>query len=172
MLQQNKPRIGLARQLARNLLKDSDNIDIPIKFSKILKFLNNTTKVSIRKLDADELDGINIKKGDETTIFYNKNKHLHRKRFTVAHELGHLVLGHTSDVYEPADLNSSKPEEVEANEFAAELLIPTKALKKDYAAEQDTKKLANKYLVSEEALVIKVKSCGLLSKPLSNSIWG
>lgn len=56
---------------------------------------------------------------------------LGRRRFIIAHELGHLLLGHGSDVFklcEEQDLlewsRAQQAYETEANEFAAELLMP------------------------------------------------
>ena len=53
-----------------------------------------------------------------------------RKRFTIAHELGHYVLGHNRktvvhDNEASMEFYKSGSPETEANQFAAELLIPT-----------------------------------------------
>ena len=49
-------------------------------------------------------------------ILYNEHSGSHaRRRFTLAHEIGHIYLGHSND---------SPDEEREANTFAAELLMP------------------------------------------------
>lgn len=54
-----------------------------------------------------------------------------RRRFIIAHELGHLLLGHGSDVFKLCDeqdllewSQGQQAYETEANEFAAELLMP------------------------------------------------
>lgn len=51
-----------------------------------------------------------------------------RLRFTLAHELGHVVMGHSPAVDDDDSLSKSgpnaDPQEVAANSFAAELLIP------------------------------------------------
>lgn len=59
-----------------------------------------------------------------------------RKRFTIAHELGHYVLGHNRkevvhDNEVSMDFYKSGSQETEANQFASELLIPT-AVFQDY----------------------------------------
>jgi Zn-dependent peptidase ImmA (M78 family) len=62
-----------------------------------------------------------------------------RKRFTVAHEIGHFVMPHHRRLknvceekkIESFDLNLNRPE-IEANEFAAELLLPTAVLTKRF----------------------------------------
>lgn len=63
-----------------------------------------------------------------TYIFYNSSLPVGRQRFTVAHEIGHLALGHvgqgrvTTINREPNSKDSQ--EETQANQFAARLLAP------------------------------------------------
>ena len=63
-------------------------------------------------------------------IMVTTQRDLHVQRFTLAHELGHVLLGHTFSFDETIDLagsnaSRSRPaEEVAANIFAAELLGP------------------------------------------------
>ena len=63
-----------------------------------------------------------------TYIFYNSGLPVGRQRFTVAHEIGHLALGHvgqgrvTTINREPNPKDSQ--EETQANQFAARLLAP------------------------------------------------
>ena len=63
-----------------------------------------------------------------TYIFYNSGLPVGRQRFTVAHEIGHLVLGHvgqgrvTTINREPNPKDSQA--ETQANQFAARLLAP------------------------------------------------
>ena len=63
-----------------------------------------------------------------TYIFYNSVLPVGRQRFTVAHEIGHLALGHvgqgrvTTINREPNPKDSQ--EETQANQFAARLLAP------------------------------------------------
>jgi hypothetical protein len=55
------------------------------------------------------------------------------RRFSIAHELGHLVLGHEESLSALCELRSpgqSAPLEAEANAFAAELLMPAALLRR------------------------------------------
>jgi Zn-dependent peptidase ImmA (M78 family) len=105
-----------------------------------------------------------VTQGDSVTIGYNKSQHQHRQRFTVAHEIGHLLLGHTSGSF-ILDLNSGKPEEIEANQFAAELLMPLAMLENDIKnGMKNAKNIAMLYNVSEEAVWWKIVDCKLISK--------
>ena len=79
-------------------------------------------------------DGVNglIKKHEShgVEIQYDNTMHPNRQRFTIAHELGHFVRGHLKDktlFRDPSknfNLNNYDIYEVEANNFAAELLMP------------------------------------------------
>ncbi len=124
-----KPKIQLARKLARSLLKEAKISTSPIWLNDIVKHLKKTYDLSIYSWAfGDKTDGIQITNGEASIIGYNDKKHIHRKRFTVAHEIGHLIMGHTQSNYD-FDPESKDPREIEANQFAAELIMPIKMLK-------------------------------------------
>lgn len=54
-------------------------------------------------------------------VFLNTSRSAERQRFDAAHELGHLVLHGEQDM----ELSSSKEREAQANEFAANFLMPS-----------------------------------------------
>mgnify|MGYP001577598842 CR=1 FL=1 len=70
---------------------------------------------------------------DSKTIYVNINDSLTRQNFTIAHELGHYILGHDTKEYGVLlrfpELNAKEDVEKEANCFAANLLVPEKMLK-------------------------------------------
>lgn len=83
-----------------------------------------------------EILGAAISKEDLLTIFYRINDSENRKRFTIAHELGHCAL-HTENLKaEHVELrknsNSEDYKEKAANIFAGELLIPENTLRDIY----------------------------------------
>lgn len=93
-----------------------------------------------------------------------------RRRFSVAHECGHAVLGHAADFYlEFTDVNpfgdparARYREEREANQFAAALLMDSRWLASDYRAGlTDAATLAARYRVSEEAMSYRLSNLGL-----------
>lgn len=61
-------------------------------------------------------------------IFYNQSRPVCRQRFTVAHELGHLLLGHGAPQPHPAPEGGRQAERA-ANSFAADLLSPACVLR-------------------------------------------
>ncbi|MHB1711585.1 MAG: ImmA/IrrE family metallo-endopeptidase [Acidimicrobiales bacterium] len=66
------------------------------------------------------IDGMSQWVGDYPVILLNAAGHPDRRRLTLAHELGHLTL-HSNDVHEDA--------ERQANDFAAEFLMPETAIR-------------------------------------------
>lgn len=77
---------------------------------------------------TERTDGFCTMTDHFTYIFYNSGLPVGRQRFTVAHEIGHLALGHvgrgrvTTINREPHPKDSQ--EETQANQFAARLLAP------------------------------------------------
>jgi len=162
---QNKPRIGGARNTARKLLKDMKINQAPTTIKDVVNHIKKTSDLSVYPWAfGDNTDGIQITHGESATIGYNQNQHRHRQRFTVAHEIGHFVMGHTNK-NSTFDLNSKKPEEIEANQFAAELLIPLALLNKELKnGNKDVEKIAEVFDVSEESVWWKLRECNLISK--------
>ena len=87
--------------------------------------------VIVMFLDVDgmeKFDGLTMFTTNQAPVIWiNRNIPNDRKRFTLAHELGHLVMHLRSE-------NLEKPEdqkEIEANEFAGEFLMPESQCKED-----------------------------------------
>lgn len=101
-------------------------------------------------------------------ILYNENDSQQRKRFTIAHELGHFVLKHNAvEVYQPEliEFKSKIPHEIEANTFAAELLMPSFAINLETEINKyNIASIASKYNVSKEALMWRVMGDTRLTK--------
>jgi Zn-dependent peptidase ImmA (M78 family) len=148
-----QPRIGSARTIARKLHKDLGVKFFPLKINDVYLLLRQRDSdlyIEAWKL-KDDVDGMQVADGDSSYIAYNDSRHPHRKRFTVAHEIGHYLMGHTirTDFY---SLDETDHPEIEANAFAAELLVPLSELKKDLLAKKDPNTLYRKYGVSNEVV--------------------
>ncbi len=93
-----------------------------------------------------------------------------RQRFSLAHELGHYLCGHESINHNQVVIEPEKRYqdpgylmEQEADEFAAELLMPTRLLRKDFVdSSLNITRLAKKYDVSEQAMWIQVVNLELV----------
>ena len=90
-----------------------------------------------------------------------------RQRFTIAHELGHYVLQHGDsfrDNTKNFSLHNYDPKERDANQFAAEILMPKIAV--DYCIEKQNVKtissLAEIFQVSTTAMRFRLKNLGWL----------
>lgn len=163
-----------ARQLARDILAEGDYsvpvdvIDIAHKHGMTLRY---------QPLEAS-VSGVLVIKDGRPTIGINQTHHLNRQRFTIAHELGHYLLHRdTSSVFVDAvyfrDEESSegtKLQEIEANAFAAELLLPEVTLREQFGhqpiADADDaliRRLAARFEVSAQALTIRLTTLGLIA---------
>lgn len=88
---------------------------------------------------------------------------LGQKRFTLAHELGHIILHQGASFCNKNDLNiytTSSEKELEANTFASELLLPEarmlEILKKSDLKIELIKEVANQYETSLTATAIRL----------------
>lgn len=160
-----KPRLTWAKSLAKKLLSQIGSVNPPILINDVVIHLKKTHDLSVYSWRvSDKIDGIQVTNGDSSAIGYNDKKHPHRQRFTVGHEIGHLLMKHTKGNYE-IDLESKNPIEAEANHFAAELLVPAEMLKRDIATgNNNIKGLSRKYFVSEQVITLKVIEEKLLDK--------
>lgn len=86
--------------------------------------------ISVR-FDFVEHSGLsrNNEEDTEREIVINQLEPEYRQRFTMAHEIGHIILGHKGTSYRTEDLKKykdtiSRMNEVAANNFAAELIMP------------------------------------------------
>lgn len=83
--------------------------------------------VLIERFGDDKIAGVLLRRaGGDRFVGVNADHHTIRQRFTLAHELGHLHMGHQARLELTSDLfgNPNNPEEVAANYFAAEFLAP------------------------------------------------
>lgn len=80
-----------------------------------------------------DTDGLAFYLKDTPVILFNERRELRQIMFTVAHELGHIVLKHvkpgdtTTIAHQGVKWNAT-PKETEANQFAARLLAPPNVL--------------------------------------------
>lgn len=110
-------------------------------------------------------------KGKDAIIFINSNDSDQRKRFSIAHELGHYMSRVLTDgndqEYEFIDFrnNVSKSgldrEEVFANKFAAELLMPEKEVKRLHKKGHNSISMADYFSVSPDAMSYRLDNLKL-----------
>jgi Zn-dependent peptidase ImmA (M78 family) len=130
----------------------------------------------VRMALGDDISGMLVTKGGKTTICIAKDQHSNRQRFTIAHEIGHhrlrhLFAGEHVHVDRVIMRNARSSEgtdlrEIEANQFAASLLMPEEmvhhhlhALKSHYV-EDVVRQLAKQFKVSEQAMAFRLSDLG------------
>lgn len=121
----------------------------------------------------NEISGLLLRTGDRAIIAVEKGQATTRRRFTIAHELAHLLLHQGEDLRvdtrfrvnmrSPGSSTGEDVEEIESNAFAAALLMPEAFLKKDMhnlvldiddPAHIQT--LAKRYQVSAQAMTLRL----------------
>lgn len=93
-------------------------------------------------------------------IIVNQNAPKTRRRFSVAHEIGHVVLRHGAIRFMIDKRPAGRPEwqEVQANAFAAELLMPKLAMMRKGIL--TPKRIADMCGVSMEAARMRAQQLG------------
>lgn len=127
------------------------------------------------------LSGVLMRRDGNAVIAVNASDSNKRQRFTIAHEIGHFALNHKGDVFVDHTLLNRRDnrsaaaidsQEIEANAFAAELLMPSQlvfdkfdkiwSLNLNFPQEEVVAKLAYDFNVSEQAMNYRLMNLGLL----------
>lgn len=112
-----------SRDAAWRILLDCKVDSLPVDIVSVCRQIG----VSVRRYKpADGNDGLSLIVDGKPIILVSENVSPERQRFTIAHELGHIILGHVGR-YELCNREPSEqdnPIEHEANVFASRLLAP------------------------------------------------
>jgi Zn-dependent peptidase ImmA (M78 family) len=165
-------------RLANELRESCGEISVPVDVETIARHLGAQVHVSAF---SDDLSGVLIRrKGQTPTIAVNGSQSPLRRRFTIAHECGHLALEHDGEVFiDKAVLNKrdarsslavSEPE-VQANQFAASLLMPREDvvrymehfLRSYNSHAVLVEVMASTFRVSKSAMAVRLVNLGLTS---------
>lgn len=179
----NHKRQNQIGDIAVKLLHRTNCFSYPVDVDKVAKEIG--VDVVFYNFN-DDISGVLMQENNSVVIGVNSNNHEKRRRFTIAHELGHYILEHQRKgvfVDTPSkyftmifrDANSSTGEyqqEREANAFAASLLMPEElvlnAIKKfdtsTFNFENDDLiiALADKFNVSTQAMGLRLSNLELL----------
>ena len=167
--------IHKAKKLADRLLKEHDVREAPVDVLTMAR--DEGIRVVFQPLE-EQVSGMLVQTGTETVIGVNERHHENRQRFTLAHELAHARMHANSPTvyvdgmmvhFRGAKQERPAPIEVEANAFAAALLMPEGFLRDDLKNhvidmfdEPAVRSLAERYRVSVQALTIRLIELGLL----------
>lgn len=105
------PNYHRATNEAYSLLINQEILEIPVNLNKLISLCTHPTHLmtysqmaarfsmtvnQYKELVPSEF-GFTMKKGRKNYILYNEEKGYYTNRFTIAHEIGHIVLNHNVD---------------------------------------------------------------------------
>jgi Zn-dependent peptidase ImmA (M78 family) len=160
-------RTRMAAGAARRLLTKLQIASPPVDVEGVARRLG--IKVQEEEF-PDTLSGALVRSDEgKAFIAVNKAHHRHRRRFSIAHELAHFVLHQDAAGYydqkhkigvhfRAAKGGNWDAKEVEANRFAAELLMPRRMIIDAIvrSGEAEASALARQFDVSEEAMTYRL----------------
>jgi Zn-dependent peptidase ImmA (M78 family) len=176
-----RPRYSLARRRAQLLLADGGVTEAPIPLEQLAELCRAT--IRYEPFDGEVSGMVHCRPDGSGVIGVNSEHSRTRQRFTIAHELGHLLL-HADEEFHidekrplaRRDALSSQaidPREMEANQFAAELLMPAALVRSswdalgqgtaDVTSEQAIEELARTYRVSTLAMTHRLTNLRIIS---------
>lgn len=173
-----RPEAKRIDEQASELLRSVGLMSAPIDVEAVAKNLG--ARLVYADLDAD-VSGFLLRERKLVTIAVNKSHHVNRQRFTIAHECGHLHLHadmgdrlwvdkQTTLFYRDSDSsNGDLRAEIQANQFAAGLLMPEELLLENLTNEMkeaDVYQLALKFQVSEQSMLLRLGCLDVLRTSL------
>lgn len=163
--------------LAQSLLEESGITEAPVSVTQIARARG--ARIFVDSLEGD-LSGFLYRDRDQAVIGVNTSHSQNRQNFTIAHELGHLLLHDQEQLHLDREFRMRLRSEVsshgtdlaeqEANFFAASLLMPRSFIERDLENEDSfdlidddrIHALSRKYRVSTQALAIRLKTLGYI----------
>jgi Zn-dependent peptidase ImmA (M78 family) len=171
-----------AEQEAHKTLEECGISRPPVPVEEIAHRLGAT--VSFEQF-ASDVSGVLYRQASTAVIGVNSEHAKSRQRFTIAHEIGHLRLHRGRPMFvdhsvrlDRRDSSASlgiDPEEIEANSFAATLLMPEKMIIAAIAQSSTARgrarseglvgQLAKRFEVSPQAMEYRLANLGLIVPP-------
>lgn len=145
--------------------------DIARKYGLLIRF---------QALQSD-LSGFLYREQEKGVIGINSYHPKVRQRFTIAHEIGHFLLHQNDSLHVDRAVQAkfrnklshqgTDEDEIEANLFAAEILMPRELITRDLERieaidilDEDFEELAHRYNVSSQALFLRLMNLGYIEE--------
>lgn len=169
-----------ARNQAEALIENLRIERAPVDVTAIAKHLG----LEVLQIDLDEdISGLLITRPEGSCVAVRKKDHRVRQRFSIGHETGHYWLRHQFEPGEHVHVDrghlisqrnrrsstGTDLKEIEANQFSACLLMPSKLLKESVRRlkterlyDSHVTRLAQEFDVSEQAMTHRLTALGFL----------
>jgi Zn-dependent peptidase ImmA (M78 family) len=160
------PRIAYVRRVVKQLLRSAKIKTPPVD----LRAVTSACGLGYEEVDyfPDDVDALIVSTDDGSVAVVNRRQSIVRRRFSLAHEIGHYVLHRDVAVLE-VDVSIDVPpsgedggevsaREREANLFAGDLLVPLDFLKKVFRPGMTAADVAQVFEVSESVAAIAMSS--------------
>lgn len=165
-----RPRYSRINREVIDLLNRAGITCPPVPLERVAEILG--ARIVYSNFDG-EISGLLARRDGEVVIGVEERHPLTRQRFTIAHEIGHLVMHDLGELHvdksfpvrlrSPVSSQAVDVDEIEANAFAAALLMPetilrdeVRLLSVDFEDESQVKQLAQRYGVSAQAMTFRL----------------
>jgi Zn-dependent peptidase ImmA (M78 family) len=165
-----RPRYSRINRAVVDLLAKAQVTMPPVPIDKIAKAAG--AKITFNDFNK-EVSGVLLRQGNSIIIGVASEQSRARQRFTIAHELAHLVLHEGEELHvdksfrinlrSPISSKAEDVQEIEANAFAAALLMPDEFIRRDTVKmiidvedSDQIEKLARRYEVSTQAMTFRL----------------
>ena len=163
----------LASEVLRDCEKRTEENFCPVNISRVSKNLG--CELELVDFDPKNISARVIKKSSDPkyTIQIARGKDIKRQRFSIAHEIAHIILHDQDDAEnEFVELRRSplnyKPDELynetQANMFAAALLLPKKEVISVWNSTKDIEEVADIFNISKEVVYNRLYNLGIIEK--------
>lgn len=159
-------------QRAQEILDTYGPVTVPIDSLSVAREAG--IKVFNAAFPDPTVSGLIRKKSTDVSIYIKETDAHVRKRFTIAHELGHFFLHLTGKdggfIDDDMNLRRAPNEvgtdnyhrEVEANQFAAAFLMPEEFIRAEWNVSGSIVRMARLFEVSIAAMEIRLKALGIV----------
>jgi len=176
-----RPRYSLARRRAQQLLAEGGVDGAPVPLERLAELCRAT--IRYEPFDGEVSGMVHCRPGGGGVIGVNSEHSKTRQRFTIAHELGHLLLHADEEFHidekrplarrDAVSSQATDPREIEANQFAAELLMPAALVRSsveslieedpEVSVEEAIDELARAYRVSTVAMTYRLTNLKIIN---------
>jgi Zn-dependent peptidase ImmA (M78 family) len=171
-----RPRYGKIEKLVDAVLLEAGIVGPAVPIEKIVR----KHRIDLKIGNLEDVSGLLVRVADGVTIGVNGSHPEVRKRFTIAHEFGHYMLHSGISAHYDRDYRinfrsresseATNIEEIEANFFAASILMPKHFLDRNEAVlsldnDEEVARLAKKYNVSRHAMSLRLGNVYRVHRP-------